>query len=111
VSWGGLNPSSYYAARSRPPSARALRDAELKVDISRVHAANFGVYGVRKLWRALRRQGTLIGRDQAGRLMASLGLAGVVRGKRIRTTFPAALAQRPADLVKRIFNAPAPNRL
>ena len=72
-------PSSYYAARSRPPSSRTVRDQELKVEITTVHAANFGVYGVRKLWWALRRQGTLIGRDHAGRLMTALGLAGVVR--------------------------------
>ena len=104
-------PSSYYAAKSRPPSARALRDQELKLDIVRVHAANFGVYGVRKLWWALRRQGTQIGRDHAGRLMTALGLAGVVRGKTIRTTHSAPLAERPADLVQRIFNAAAPNRL
>ena len=104
-------PSSYYAARSRPPSARAIRDQELKADITRVHAANFSVYGVRKLWRALRRQGTQIGRDHAGRLMTALGLAGVVRGKTIRTTHPAPLRQRPADLVERVFSAAAPNRL
>ena len=104
-------PSSYYAARSRPPSARAIRDQELKADITRVHAANFSVYGVRKLWRALRRQGTQIGRDHAGRLMTALGLAGVVRGKTIRTTHPAPLSQRPADLVERVFSAAAPNRL
>ena len=104
-------PSSYYAAKSRPPSARAIRDQALKVDITRVHAANFGVYGVRKLWRALRRQGTLIGRDHAGRLMSTLGLAGVVRGKTIRTTHSSPVGERPADLVNRIFSAPAPNRL
>ena len=104
-------PSSYYAARSRPPSARAIRDQELKADITRVHAANFSVYGVHKLWRALRRQGTQIGRDHAGRLMTALGLAGVVRGKTIRTTHPAPLSQRPADLVERVFSAAAPNRL
>ena len=52
-----IAPSSYYAAKVRPPSARAIRDAELKIEISRIHAANFGVYGVRKLWRRLRREG------------------------------------------------------
>ena len=104
-------PSSYYAAKSRPPSARALRDQELKLDIARIHAANFGVYGVRKLWWALRRQGTLTGRDHVGRLMTALGLAGVVRGRTIRTTHPAPVAERPADLVQRIFSAAAPNRL
>ena len=106
-----IAPSSYYAAKSRPPSARAIRDAELKLDISRLHAANFGVYGVRKLWRVLHRQGTLIGRDHAGRLMTALGLAGVVRGRTIRTTHPAPVGERPADLVKRRFSATAPNRL
>jgi putative transposase len=104
-------PSSYYAAKSRPPSARAIADEALKVDISRLHAANFGVYGVRKLWWALQRQGTRIGRDHAGRLMTALGLAGVVRGKTIRTTHPAPVGERPADLVQRVFSAVAPNRL
>jgi putative transposase len=104
-------PSSYYAGRSRPPSARTLRDAELKLEISRVHAANFGVYGVRKLWRGLIREGVPIGRDRVGRLMAALGLGGVTRARTIRTTHPAPLGQRPADLVNRTFSAPAPNRL
>ena len=104
-------PSSYYAGRSRPPSARTLRDAELKLEISRVHAANFGVYGVRKLWRGLIREGVPIGRDRVGRLMAALGLGGVTRARTIRTTHPATLGQRPADLVNRTFSAPAPNRL
>ena len=104
-------PSSYYAGRSRPPSARTLRDAELKLEISRVHAANFGVYGVRKLWRGLIREGVPIGRDRVGRLMAALGLGGVTRARTIRTTHPAPLVQRPADLVNRTFSAPAPNRL
>ena len=104
-------PSSYYAGRSRPPSARTLRDAELKLEIGRVHAANFGVYGVRKLWRGLIREGVPIGRDRVGRLMAALGLGGVTRARTIRTTHPAPLVQRPADLVNRTFSAPAPNRL
>jgi len=104
-------PSSYYAAKVRPPSARSIRDADLKREISRIHAANFGVYGVRKLWRALRREGSPIGRDRAGRLMAALGLTGVSRAKSIRTTHPGSLSQRPADLVERVFAAAAPNRL
>ena len=74
-------PSSYYAAKVRPPSARSIRDADLKREISRIHAANFSVYGVRKLWRALRREGSPIGRDRAGGLMAALGLTGVSRGQ------------------------------
>ncbi len=106
-----IAPSSYDAARVRPPSARALRDAERKLDIGRIHRANYAVYGARKLWHALRREGTLIGRDQVGRLMRGLGLAGAVRGKVRRTTIPSALSPRPADLVERVFTAPAPNRL
>ena len=104
-------PSSYYAAQTRPLSARSIRDEELKREIARIHAANFGVYGVRKLWRALRREGSPIGRDRAARLMTALGLTGVNRAKSIRTTHPGALSQRPADLVERVFAAAAPNRL
>ena len=104
-------PSSYYAAQVRPPSARSIKDAELSIAITRVHAANFGVYGVRKLWRALRREGRLTGRDRVGRLMATLGLTGVSRAKSIRTTHPGPLGGRPADLVERVFAATAPNRL
>ena len=106
-----IAPSSYYAARSRPPSARSVRDAELQADISRIHQGNYAVYGARKLWRALRREGTAVGRDQVGRLMRGLGLAGAVRGKTRRTTVPSELSPRPADLVERVFTAPAPNRL
>ena len=104
-------PSSYYAAKIRPPSARAVRDDALGADISRIHAANYAVYGARKLWRQLRREGTLVGRDQVGRLMRGLGLSGAVRGKKVRTTIPSELAPRPADLVERVFSAAVPNRL
>jgi putative transposase len=104
-------PSTYYAARSRPPSRRALGDAALKPEISRVHESNFGVYGARKLWRQLRREGIHAGRDRVARLMGELGIAGVVRGKPKRTTIPAEVAQRPGDLVERRFRAVAPNRL
>jgi len=106
-----IAPSSYYAARSRPPSARSLRDEELNADISRIHQGNYAVYGALKLWRALRREGITVGRDQVGRLMRGLGLRGAVRGKGVRTTVPAQVAERPADLVNRSFSAPAPNRL
>jgi putative transposase len=106
-----IAPSSYYAARSRPPSARSVRDEELGVDIERIHKLNYAVYGARKLWRALRREGTAVGRDQVGRLMRGLGLAGAVRGKVKRTTIASELSPRPADLVERVFAAPAPNRL
>jgi HTH-like domain/Integrase core domain len=106
-----IAPSSYYAARSRPPSAQAVRDATLEADISRIHRTNYAVYGARKLWHALRREDTVVGRDQVGRLMRGLGLAGAVRGKTRRTTVSSELSPRPADLVERVFAAPAPNRL
>ena len=80
-----------YAAKTRPSSARSTRDEELKHEVTRIHAANFGVYGVRKLWRALRREGSPIGRDRAARLMTALGLTGVNRAKSIRTTQPGPL--------------------
>jgi putative transposase len=104
-------PATYYAARSRPPSARALRDAQLKVEITRVYKENFSVYGARKVWRQLGREGSAVGRDRVARLMRELGIRGVVRGRPRRTTIPAETAERPADLVERDFSAPAPNRL
>jgi len=69
------------------------------------------VYGARKLWHALRREGIEVGRDQVGRLMRGLGLHGAVRGKVKRTTVGSELSPRPTDLVERVFTAPAPNRL
>ena len=106
-----IAPSTYYADRSRPPSARAIRDEALKVEIGRVHAGNFAVYGARKVWHQLRRDEVEVGRDRVGRLMDELGLCGATRTKRTRTTFPARVAERPADLVDRVFTASAPDRL
>ena len=106
-----IAPSSYYAARSRPPSARAVADEELKPKISDIHRENFAVYGAHKVWRVLTRQGENVGRDRVARLMGTLGLAGATRERSIRTTRPAELAARPADLVERTFAALAPNRL
>ena len=106
-----IAPSSYYAARSRPPSTRAIRDAELKPSISRVHAGNFAVYGTRKVWRQLCREGVEVGRDRVSRLMGELGLCGATRTKKVRTTTPAPESGRPADLVERIFSATTPDRL
>jgi putative transposase len=106
-----IAPSSYYAAKTRPPSARSVSDAALGRLLTDVHAANFGVYGVRKLWKAATRLGAAAGRDRVARVMALVGLAGVTRTKRIRTTKPAPVGQRPADLVERVFSAAAPNRL
>ncbi len=104
-------PSVYYAHKSRPPSARAVADAQLKVEVMRVYKENFEVYGAEKIWRQLGREGIRVGRDRVARLMRALGICGVVRGKPRRTTIPAEADQRPADLVKRDFTAPAPNRL
>jgi len=106
-----IAPSTYYAAISRPCSERQRRDAELKPELVRVHRDNFGVYGGRKLWRQLNREGIAVGRDRVGRLMRALNLEGVRRGKRKRTTHPAEVGKRPADLVDRQFKAEAPNRL
>jgi putative transposase len=106
-----IAPSSYYAARSRPPSARSVNDTMLKDVIIRVHRANFGVYGARKVWKALHRLGLDAGRDQVARLMKAVHLQGVTREKSIRTTRPDDQAARPADLVERSFTASAPNRL
>jgi putative transposase len=105
-------PSTYYAARNRPASARAMRDQELKGEITRVNTGNFEVYGARKMWLQLRREQVKVGRDRVARLMRTIGLTGVTRGsgKRV-TTFPAPVAQRPGDLVERKFTASAPNRL
>ena len=106
-----LAPSTYYAAVARQPSARAVRDEELKAEITKVHQSNFGVYGVRKVWLQLKRETVSVGRDRVARLMRDLHLAGVTRGATKRTTIPAQVEQRPGDLVERRFTAPAPNRL
>lgn len=87
-----IAPSTYYAARARPASARALRDEQLACEIRRVYEQNYRVYGARKVWRQLRRQGA-------------------VRGKKWRTTITDPQAPRPADLVRRDFSAEAANRL
>jgi putative transposase len=106
-----IAPSTYYAAKRRPPSARALRDEELKAEIARVHAEHFGVYGARKVWRQLHREGIGVARCTVERLMRQLGLEGVRRGKARRTTTPDLTAPRPADLVERDFSAARPNQL
>jgi putative transposase len=104
-------PSTYYAAKKRPLSARAERDAALRALIRQVYDDNFQVYGVRKIWRHLTRAGERVARCTVARLMRALGIAGVVRGKKPRTTIGDDQAARPADLVQRDFTAPAPNRL
>jgi putative transposase len=88
-----------------------VADEQLKAQIVQVYAANLGVYGARKVWRALNREGIPVARCRVERLMRELHLAGAVRGKVKRTTVPADVAARPGDLVDRTFTAPAPNRL
>ena len=106
-----IAPSTYYQARRRPASARAVRDAKLKAEIARVHAEHFGVYGARKVWRQLHREGIAVARCTVERLMRELGLEGVRRGKPHRTTTPDETAARPVDLVERDFSAVRPNQL
>jgi transposase InsO family protein len=105
-----IDPSTYFRFKKRPPSTRAVRDAQLMELISRVHGENYGVYGVRKVWRELNRQGHAVARCTVERLMRELGLAGAVRGKKVRTTVADPRAERAPDLVKREFVASAPNR-
>ena len=104
-------PSTYWSAKRRPASARSRRDEELKAEIARVHAENFGVYGAPKVWAQLNREGHAVARCTVERLMRDLGLRGVTRGKPKRTTVADPAAERPRDLVERRFSASAPNRL
>jgi putative transposase len=106
-----IAPSTYYAAGGRPACARRVQDERLKPEVARVHEENYGVYGARKVWRQLNREGFGVGRDRIWRLMRNLQLAGIRRGKSKRTTFPGEVAERPQDLVDRVFMAVAPNRL
>lgn len=102
--------STYYAAKNRPPSARTVRDQQLLAEIHRIHAGNYRVYGTRKIWRALNREGIRVARCTVERLMREHGVAGVVRGKKIRTTIADPGGQRATDRVNRDFTAAAPNR-
>ncbi len=104
-------PATYYAAQSREPSPRAIRDAWLKEEIQRIWKEHRSIYGADKVWAQLKREGIPTARCTVERLMRELGIRGVVRGKVIRTTWPGELTERPADLVDRQFRAEAPNRL
>ncbi len=111
-----IAPSTYYEAKARQADPRRLprrvqRDAELCNSIQRVWGENFRVYGVRKVWRQLRREGVPVARCTVQRLMGRLGLRGVVRGRRCRTTIPAEVTERPLDRVQRVFVASRPNQL
>jgi len=111
-----IAPSTYHAhvARRADPGrlpARSKRDAVLMTEIRRVYEANFCVYGVRKIWRQLDREGITAARCTVARLMRAMGLQGVVRGKTVRTTIPDPAAACPLDRVNRQFKAAHPNRL
>jgi len=111
-----IAPSTFYAARTRPASARALRDEELKPEIARVHQENYGVYGIRKMHAQLAREQVLAGaapvaRCTTRRLMKALGLKGISRAKGPRTTVAGTGPDTRPDLVKRAFTANAPNQL
>ena len=111
-----IAPSTYYAHRSRPPSARAVRDEQLTEEIRGVHTENLGVYGARKVHAELNRQragtGQRVARCTVERLMRTAGLRGIPRAKTTRTTISdGAQTPRPGDRVERDFTATAPNRL
>ena len=111
-----IAPSTYHthAARRVDPgkaSARARRDTVLRAQIRKVFDANFGVYGARKVWRQLGREGISVARCTVARLMRQMGLRGVLRGKETRTTIPDKAMPCPGDRVNRQFRAPQPNLL
>lgn len=110
-----IAPATYYEHRSRTPTSREVRDEDLKPRIAAVHAANFGVYGARKVWltvnRERRQEEPPIARCTVERLMRELGLEGVVRGKAKRTTISDPSSPKPSDLVGRRFAPLAPDQL
>lgn len=111
-----IAPSTYHAhvAKRADPeklSARAKRDMVLKPEIARVFRENFEVYGIRKVWRQLQRESVNVARCTVERLMRSMGLQGVIRGKSVRTTISDKAVPCPLDHVNRQFNAPQPNML
>jgi putative transposase len=111
-----IAPSTYYDTVAKRTdvdrlSVRARRDARLKIEIGRVFDANYRVYGVRKVWRQLQREGFDVARCTVARLMKTMGLQGVIRGKPVRTTVSDKAVPCPLDQVNRQFYAHAPNRL
>ena len=111
-----IAPATYYEQKARQldPArlpARAQRDAALRPEITRVWHATRRRYGAKKVWRALRREGCVVARCTVARLYRDLGLRGVVRGRRVRTTIPEPVAARSLDLVQRNFTATRPNQL
>jgi len=111
-----IAPSTYYEAKAREKdperfSVRARRDQVMRQSIRRVWDENRQVYGPRKVWRQLRREGTPVARCTVERLMRGMGLQGVVRGRKFKTTTGDDQAMRPLDLVQRHFTATRPNEL
>lgn len=106
-----IAPSTYYAFRTRPPSARSLSDAATTVLIAKLHEENYGVYGAPKVHAELRRQGQPVARCTVQRLMRQAGLRGISRAKGPRTTIPGSGPDTRPDLVDRAFRAAAPDRL
>ena len=106
-----IAPSTYYATKSRTPSARATRDAEMGPTLEALWKRNYSVYGRRKLAKAAKRRGLDMGRDQVERLMKRQGIQGATRAKKRFTTHADAAHLRAPDLVKREFLATAPNQL
>jgi transposase InsO family protein len=111
-----IAPSTYFDHRAKQMdparlSARVRRDAALRPTINRVFKDNLKVYGARKVWLQMNREGVSVARYTVERLMRVMGLHGVIRGKTIRTTMPDKAAPCPLDHVNRQFHAPAPNRL
>jgi transposase InsO family protein len=104
-----IAPSTYYDAKTRPPSARAVRDAELAPTLTALWKRNYSVYGRRKLTKAARRAGLDVGRDRVARLMRAEGIRGASRAKKRFTTHSDPAAVRAPDLVKRDFTATRPN--
>ena len=107
--------ATYYESKTRPPSARSVRDTEVTAEIRRVHEENYGVYGIKKVWAQLGREGgvagTSVARCTVARLMKAAGLRGVSRVKMPRTTVRSTTPDSRPDLVEREFTAAAPNRL
>jgi putative transposase len=111
-----IAPSTYYEQKVRQVDPerlplRAKRDAILEDEIQRVWKANFQVYGARKVWRQLNREGIPVARCTVERLMRRIGLEGAVRGRKFKTTIPDEFAHRPADLASRDVTANRPNEL
>ena len=104
-------PSTYYAAATRPPSARAVSDTSTTAVIGQVHRDNYGVYGARKVHAELHRQGRPVARCTVERLMRAAGLRGISRAKGPRTTIGGTGADLRPDLVKRRFTATGPDQL